>query len=178
MSSGRIACDGSKTKSLEGRRRILCVGCYASHITVVTSKAAHSGPSVCLRTRAPCPLRVSRPEVVSSRDVQQACCTLSVQRELQILALPRLVKTAPPLQLNRGRTPPPPPRPRTPRRCLPVVRCLFNKQPYANLLAASRAVAEYQAECRVNSRRTHVNSRRTHVNSRRTHVNSRRTHGV
>jgi hypothetical protein len=34
---------------------------HASHITVVLSKAAHSGPSVCLRARAPCPLRVSRP---------------------------------------------------------------------------------------------------------------------
>jgi hypothetical protein len=31
----------------------------ASHITVVLSKAALSGPSVCLRARAPCPLRVS-----------------------------------------------------------------------------------------------------------------------
>jgi hypothetical protein len=34
---------------------------HASHITVVLSKTAHSGPSVCLRARAPCPLRVSRP---------------------------------------------------------------------------------------------------------------------
>jgi hypothetical protein len=31
----------------------------ASHITVVLSKAALSGPSVCLRARAPCTLRVS-----------------------------------------------------------------------------------------------------------------------
>ena len=29
------------------------------HLTVVLSKAALSGPSVCLRARAPCPLRVS-----------------------------------------------------------------------------------------------------------------------
>jgi hypothetical protein len=36
-------------------------GRHAWHITVVLSKAAHSGPSVCLRARAPCPLRVSRP---------------------------------------------------------------------------------------------------------------------
>jgi hypothetical protein len=34
---------------------------HALHITVVMSKAAHSGPSVCLRARAPCPLRVSCP---------------------------------------------------------------------------------------------------------------------
>ena len=33
----------------------------ASHVTVVLSKAALSGPSVCLRARAPCPLRVSCP---------------------------------------------------------------------------------------------------------------------
>jgi hypothetical protein len=36
----------------------------ASHVTVVLSKAALSGPSVCLRarsSRAPCPLRVSCP---------------------------------------------------------------------------------------------------------------------
>jgi hypothetical protein len=39
----------------------LCVGYHASHITVVLGKAAHSGLSVCLRARAPCPLRVSRP---------------------------------------------------------------------------------------------------------------------
>ena len=31
------------------------------HLTVVLSKAALSGPSVCLRARAPCPLRVSCP---------------------------------------------------------------------------------------------------------------------
>jgi hypothetical protein len=59
---------------------------YASHITVVFSKAAHSGASVCLRARAPCPLRVSRPGVLGSRNVQQACCTLSVQCELQARA--------------------------------------------------------------------------------------------
>jgi hypothetical protein len=34
---------------------------HSSHITVILSKAAHSGLSVCLRVRAPCPLRVSRP---------------------------------------------------------------------------------------------------------------------
>ena len=55
---------------------------YASHITVVLSKTAHSGPSVCLRARAPCPLRVSRPRADR----------VSVQRELQVLALPRLVQ--------------------------------------------------------------------------------------
>ena len=71
----------SSTRSKEDSAQ--CVGCYASHITVVLSKAAHSGPSVCLRARAPCPLRVSRPGVLGSRNVQQACCTLSVQRKLQ-----------------------------------------------------------------------------------------------
>ena len=34
---------------------------HALHITVVLSKDAHSGPSVCLRARAPCPLRLSCP---------------------------------------------------------------------------------------------------------------------
>jgi hypothetical protein len=62
---------------------------HASHITVVLSKAAHSGPSVCLRARAPCPLRVSRPGADRATCVQQACCTLNVQCELQVLALPR-----------------------------------------------------------------------------------------
>ena len=34
---------------------------HALHITVVLRKATHSGPSVCLRARTPCPLRVSCP---------------------------------------------------------------------------------------------------------------------
>jgi hypothetical protein len=34
---------------------------HALHITVVLSKDAHSGPSVCLRARALCPLRLSCP---------------------------------------------------------------------------------------------------------------------
>ena len=42
----------------------------------------YCGPSVCLRARAPCPLRVSRPRADR----------VSVQRELQVLALPRLVQ--------------------------------------------------------------------------------------
>ena len=46
---------------------------HASHITVVLSKAAHSGPSVCLRARAPCPLRVSCPGADRALTVQQAC---------------------------------------------------------------------------------------------------------
>ena len=46
---------------------------HASHITVVLSKAAHSGPSVCLRARAPCPLRVSCPGADCALCVQQAC---------------------------------------------------------------------------------------------------------
>ena len=69
----------------QGRRRILRRR-YASHITVVLSKAAHSGPSVCLRARAPCPLRVSRPGADRATCSKQACCTLSVQCELQARA--------------------------------------------------------------------------------------------
>jgi hypothetical protein len=61
---------------------------HASHITVVLSKAAHSGPSVCLR--APCPLRVSRPGADRADHAAQAA-GVSVQCELQVLALPRLL---------------------------------------------------------------------------------------
>jgi hypothetical protein len=60
---------------------------HASHITVVLSKAAHSGPSVCLRARAPCPLRVSRPGADRAERAAQAA-GVSVQCELQFLALP------------------------------------------------------------------------------------------
>ncbi len=42
-------------------RRTIVRRRHASHITVVLSKGAHSGPSVCLRARTPCPLRVSCP---------------------------------------------------------------------------------------------------------------------
>jgi len=45
---------------------------HASHITVVLSKAAHSCPSVCLRARAPCPLRVSRPGANRAKRAAQA----------------------------------------------------------------------------------------------------------
>jgi hypothetical protein len=62
----------------------------ASHITVVLSKAAHSGPSVCLRARAPCPLRVSRPGADRAERAAQAA-GVSVQCELQVLALLRLL---------------------------------------------------------------------------------------
>ncbi len=60
---------------------------HASHITVVLSKADHSGPSVCLRARAPCPLRVSRPGADRIERAVQAA-GVSVQCELQVLALP------------------------------------------------------------------------------------------
>ena len=54
---------------------------HASRITVVLRKAAHSGPCV---SASESPLPTSRIWSRSgSRDVQQACCTLSVQRELQ-----------------------------------------------------------------------------------------------
>jgi hypothetical protein len=65
-------------------------GRHASHITVVLSKAAHSGPSVCLRARAPCPLRVSRPGADRAERAAQAA-GVSVQCKLQVLALPRLL---------------------------------------------------------------------------------------
>jgi hypothetical protein len=45
---------------------------HALHITVVLSKAAHSGPSVCLRARAPCPLRVSLPGADRAERAAQA----------------------------------------------------------------------------------------------------------
>jgi hypothetical protein len=63
---------------------------HASHITVVLSKAAHSGPSVCLRARAPNPLRVSRPGADRAERAGQAA-GVSVQCEMQFLALPRLL---------------------------------------------------------------------------------------
>jgi hypothetical protein len=72
---------------------------HALHMTVVLSKAAHSGPSVCLRARAPCPLRVSRPGAdraeraaqAAGVSVPAACAGVSVQCKLQVLALPRLL---------------------------------------------------------------------------------------
>ena len=56
-----LVAEVSRTKSRKDPEERLCVGYHASHITVILSKAAHSGPSVCLRARAPCPLRVSCP---------------------------------------------------------------------------------------------------------------------
>jgi hypothetical protein len=62
-------------------------GRHASHITVVLSKAAHSGPSVCLRARASCPLHASRPGADRAERAAQAA-GVSVQCDLQVLALP------------------------------------------------------------------------------------------
>ena len=56
---------------------------HASHIAVVLSKTAHSGPSVCLRARSPCPLRVSCPE--ADRALCRNPTVQSVQCELQSL---------------------------------------------------------------------------------------------
>ena len=84
----------ARPKSRKDPEQRLCVGYHASHITVVLSKAAHSGPSVCLRARAPCPLRVSRrvPERIARRAANLLYAERqSVQRELQVLALPRLL---------------------------------------------------------------------------------------
>jgi hypothetical protein len=54
---------------------------HASHITVVLSKAARSGPSVCLRARAPCPLRVSCPgadrALICAASLQARACRSS-----------------------------------------------------------------------------------------------------
>ena len=49
----------------------------ASHLNVVLSKAALSGPSVCLRARAPCPLRASCP--VTDRESAQLSRSLLEQ---------------------------------------------------------------------------------------------------
>jgi len=47
-----------KKKDQKDMSTIVCRR-HASHVAIVLSKAAHSGPSVCLWARAPCPLRVS-----------------------------------------------------------------------------------------------------------------------
>jgi hypothetical protein len=51
---------------------------HALHMAVVLSKAALSGPSVCLRARAPCPLRVSylRPDRARACSVAAGCGVL------------------------------------------------------------------------------------------------------
>jgi hypothetical protein len=61
---------------------------HASYITVVLSKAAHSGPSVCLRARAPCPFRASRPGADRAERAARVA-GVSVQCELQVPTLPR-----------------------------------------------------------------------------------------
>ena len=52
--------------------RIIVRRRHASHKTVVLIKAAHSGPSVCLRARAPCPLCVSCPGRIADRAFARA----------------------------------------------------------------------------------------------------------
>jgi len=49
------------------------------HLNVVLSKAALSGPSVCLRARAPCPLRVSCP-VTDRAQSAQLCAPSRIAR--------------------------------------------------------------------------------------------------
>ena len=77
---------------------------HASHITVVLSKTAHSGPSVCLRARAPCPLRVSCPG--ADRALYNQSEGQSVQCELQVFALPwplgYKTGSSPDVQLTHG----------------------------------------------------------------------------
>ena len=54
------------------REQERAVGSRPPHLNVVLSKAALSGPSVCLRARAPCPLRVTCLRIVlPERGVQQ-----------------------------------------------------------------------------------------------------------
>jgi hypothetical protein len=79
------SCRGSRRipRSVEHQR-------HALHITVVLSKSAHSGPSVCLLARAPCPLRVSRPGADRAERASQAA-GVSVQCKLQVLSLPCLL---------------------------------------------------------------------------------------
>ena len=62
---------------------------HALHIAVVLSKAALSGPSVCLRARAPCPLCVSylRPD-------HARACSVAAGYAAGCTALGPLVKTA------------------------------------------------------------------------------------
>ena len=74
---------------------------HALHITVVLSKAAHSGPSVCLRARAPAHSRI-----LSRSGSRLKLCSEpageSVQVELQVFALPYPLgyKTTPSLSVN------------------------------------------------------------------------------
>jgi hypothetical protein len=65
------ASEGSEGEDRVRRRQ-------ASYIPIVLSKAALSGPSVCLRARAPCPLRVSylRPDRARACSVAAGCGVL------------------------------------------------------------------------------------------------------
>jgi hypothetical protein len=58
-----------------------CVGCYASHITVVLSKANNAACLCVCEREPPAHFACLVPERTSN--VQQACCTLREQRELQ-----------------------------------------------------------------------------------------------
>ena len=74
----------------QGRRRS---GTKPSHhLNVVLSKAALSGPFVCLRARAPCPLRVSCPVTDHAESSQLFAPSRSGSREsaaqLHVLTLP------------------------------------------------------------------------------------------
>jgi len=74
----------------QGRRRS---GTKPSHhLNVVLSKAALSGPSVCLRVRVPCPLHVSCPVTDHAESAQLCDPSRSGSRErvaqLQVVALP------------------------------------------------------------------------------------------
>ncbi len=57
----------------EEQHRRLRSGSRPSHLNVVLSKAALSGPSVRLRARAPCPLRVPCPVTACAQSAQKRC---------------------------------------------------------------------------------------------------------
>ncbi len=60
----------------------------ALHITVVLSKAAHSGPSMCLRARTPLPTSRILSRSRSRLELCSEPAGESVQVELQVFALP------------------------------------------------------------------------------------------
>jgi hypothetical protein len=89
------------SRSKKGRRSIVRRP-QASHLTVVLSKSALSGPSVCLRARVPCPLRVycpgaDRAERAAQLRALALPCLGADRAKVQALALPVApwVKTPP-----------------------------------------------------------------------------------
>ena len=79
---------------------------HALHINVVLSKAAHSGPSVCLRARTPLPTSRILSRSGSRLELCSEPAGESVQVELQVLALPSplvcKIGSSPDVQLTHG----------------------------------------------------------------------------